>query len=114
MAQLEEALSARVAAQFASGPAGGVVGCVGLGAELGIGNLITFDMGGTSTDVCLIRGGEPAKKDLREIAGFPVRTRAIDIHTIGAGGGSVAWGDAGGVVNVGPPSGGAYPGPAAY
>ncbi|MBI1991179.1 MAG: hydantoinase/oxoprolinase family protein, partial [Betaproteobacteria bacterium] len=75
---------------FFSGPAGGVVGCVGLGAELGIGNLITFDMGGTSTDVCLIRDGEPAKKDMREIAGFPVRTRAIDIHTIGAGGGSIA------------------------
>jgi len=99
---------------FFSGPAGGVVGCVGLGAELGIGNLITFDMGGTSTDVCLIRGGEPAKKDLREIAGFPVRTRAIDIHTIGAGGGSIAWVDAGGLLKVGPQSAGAYPGPAAY
>jgi len=99
---------------FFSGPAGGVVGCVGLGAELGIGNLITFDMGGTSTDVCLIRDGEPAKKDLREIAGFPVRTRAIDIHTIGAGGGSIAWVDAGGLLKVGPQSAGAYPGPAAY
>ena len=99
---------------FFSGPAGGVVGCVGLGAELGIENLITFDMGGTSTDVCLIRDGEPAKKDLREIAGFPVRTRAIDIHTIGAGGGSIAWVDAGGLLKVGPQSAGAYPGPAAY
>ena len=99
---------------FFSGPAGGVVGCVGLGAELGIGNLITFDMGGTSTDVCLIRDGEPAKKDLREIAGFPVRTRTIDIHTIGAGGGSIAWVDAGGLLKVGPQSAGAYPGPAAY
>ncbi len=99
---------------FFSGPAGGVVGCVGLGAELGIGNLITFDMGGTSTDVCLIRDGEPAQKDLREIAGFPVRTRAIDIHTIGAGGGSIAWVDAGGLLKVGPQSAGAHPGPAAY
>ena len=99
---------------FFSGPAGGVVGCVGLGAELGIGNLITFDMGGTSTDVCLIRDGEPAKKDLREIAGFPVPTRTIDIHTIGAGGGSIAWVDAGGLLKVGPQSAGAYPGPAAY
>jgi len=99
---------------FFSGPAGGVVGCVGLGAELGLEDLITFDMGGTSTDVCLIRGGEPAKKNLREIAGFPVRTRTIDIHTIGAGGGSIAWVDAGGLLKVGPQSAGAYPGPAAY
>lgn len=99
---------------FFSGPAGGVVGSVGLGAELGIGNLITFDMGGTSTDVCLIRDGEPAKKDLREMGGFPVRTRTIDIHTIGAGGGSIAWVDAGGLLKVGPQSAGAFPGPAAY
>ena len=99
---------------FFSGPAGGVVGSVGLGAELGMGNLITFDMGGTSTDVCLIRDGEPAKKDLREMGGFPVRTRTIDIHTIGAGGGSIAWVDAGGLLKVGPQSAGAMPGPAAY
>ena len=99
---------------FFSGPAGGVVGCVGLGAELGMKNLITFDMGGTSTDVCLIRDGEPAKKDQREMAGFPVRTRTIDIHTIGAGGGSLAWVDAGGLMKVGPQSAGAFPGPAAY
>ncbi|MBI3069470.1 MAG: hydantoinase/oxoprolinase family protein, partial [Betaproteobacteria bacterium] len=59
---------------FFSGPAGGVVGCVGLGTELGIDDLISFDVGGTSTDVCLIRDGEPAKKDLREMSGFPVRT----------------------------------------
>ena len=82
--------------------------------SLGIGNLITFDMGGTSTDVCLIRDGEPAKKDLREMGGFPVRTRTIDIHTIGAGGGSIAWVDAGGLLKVGPQSAGAFPGPAAY
>ncbi len=99
---------------FFSGPAGGVVGCVGLGVELGIADLITFDMGGTSTDVCLIRDGAPAKKDLREMAGFPVRTRTIDIHTIGAGGGSIAWVDAGGLLKVGPQSAGAHPGPAAY
>ncbi len=71
-------------------------------------------MGGTSTDVCLIRDGEPAKKDLREMGGFPVRTRTIDIHTIGAGGGSIAWVDAGGLLKVGPQSAGAFPGPAAY
>ena len=99
---------------FFSGPAGGVVGCIGSGADIGVANQISFDMGGTSTDVCLIRDGEAARKDLREMAGFPVRTRSIDIHTIGAGGGSIAWVDAGGLLKVGPMSAGAYPGPAAY
>ena len=61
---------------------------MGLGEQLGLPNLITFDMGGTSTDVCLIREGEPAKKSERAMGGFPVRTRTLDIHTIGAGGGS--------------------------
>jgi N-methylhydantoinase A len=99
---------------FFSGPAGGVIGSVGLGEHLGLSNLITFDMGGTSTDVCLIRDGEPAKKSERQMGGFPVRTRTIDIHTIGAGGGSIAWVDAGGLLKVGPQSAGADPGPAAY
>jgi N-methylhydantoinase A len=99
---------------FFSGPAGGVVGCTGLGNEIGVRNQITFDMGGTSTDVCLIRDGQPAKKDQREMAGYPVRTRTIDLHTIGAGGGSIAWVDGGGLLKVGPMSAGAYPGPAAY
>ena len=99
---------------FFSGPAGGVIGSVGLGKHLGLPNLITFDMGGTSTDVCLIREGEPAKKSERAMGGFPVRTRTLDIHTIGAGGGSIAWVDAGGLLKVGPQSAGAYPGPAAY
>ena len=99
---------------FFSGPAGGVIGSVGLGEQLGLPNLITFDMGGTSTDVCLIRDGEPAKKSERTMGGFPVRTRTLDIHTIGAGGGSIAWMDAGGLLKVGPQSAGAYPGPAAY
>ena len=71
-------------------------------------------MGGTSTDVCLVRGGEPAKKNERTMGGFPVRTRTLDIHTIGAGGGSIAWVDAGGLLKVGPMSAGAFPGPAAY
>ena len=99
---------------FFSGPAGGVIGAVGIGGELGLPNLITFDMGGTSTDVCLIRDGEPAKKSERTMGGFPVRTRTLDIHTIGAGGGSIAWMDAGGLLKVGPQSAGANPGPAAY
>ncbi len=99
---------------FFSGPAGGVIGSVGIGRQLKLPDLITFDMGGTSTDVCLIRGGEPAKKSERAMGGFPVRTRTLDIHTIGAGGGSIAWMDAGGLLKVGPQSAGAYPGPAAY
>jgi len=99
---------------FFSGPAGGVIGGGGLGRQLGIPDLITFDMGGTSTDVCLIRNGEPAKKSERTMGGFPVRTRSLDIHTIGAGGGSIAWVDAGGLLKVGPMSAGAVPGPAAY
>lgn len=99
---------------FFSGPAGGVIGGVGLGKQLRQPNLITFDMGGTSTDVCLIRDLEPAKKSERQMGGFPVRTRTLDIHTIGAGGGSIAWMDAGGLLKVGPQSAGAIPGPAAY
>ncbi len=99
---------------FFSGPAGGVIGAVGLSRQLKAPNLITFDMGGTSTDVCLIRDGDPAKKSERQMGGFPVRTRTLDIHTIGAGGGSIAWIDAGGLLKVGPQSAGAFPGPAAY
>ncbi len=99
---------------FFSGPAGGVIGTVGIARQLKSPDLITFDMGGTSTDVCLIRDGEPAKKSERQMGGFPVRTRTLDIHTIGAGGGSIAWIDAGGLLKVGPQSAGAYPGPAAY
>jgi hypothetical protein len=96
---------------FFSGPAGGVISSRGLGAQVGITNLITFDMGGTSTDVCLIRDGAPILKTLRELGGFPVRTHTIDIHTIGAGGGSIAWVDAGGLLKVDPMSASAQPGP---
>ncbi|TCT06771.1 hydantoinase/oxoprolinase family protein [Aquabacter spiritensis] len=99
---------------FFSGPAGGVIGAVGLGAAVGVKDIITFDMGGTSTDVALIRNGVPAKHNVREMGGFPVRTRTLDIHTIGAGGGSIAWVDPGGLLKVGPQSAGAMPGPAAY
>lgn len=99
---------------FFSGPAGGVIGSARLGGRIGQPDLITFDMGGTSTDVCLIKGGEPAKKSQREMGGYPVRTRTLDLHTIGAGGGSIAWIDAGGLLKVGPRSAGAFPGPAAY
>ncbi|MDH3603455.1 MAG: hydantoinase/oxoprolinase family protein [Candidatus Tectomicrobia bacterium] len=99
---------------FFSGPAGGVIGSRGLGTQAGLKNLITFDMGGTSTDVCLIRDGAPGQKNVRELGGFPVRTPSLDIHTIGAGGGSIAWVDAGGLLKVGPMSAGSQPGPAAY
>ena len=99
---------------FFSGPAGGVMATVALGRQTGISKLITFDMGGTSTDVCLIKDGQPSMKNERDMGGFPVRTRTLDIHTIGAGGGSLAWIDAGGLLKVGPQSAGAYPGPAAY
>lgn len=99
---------------FFSGPAGGVIGAVGLGGAVEVKDIITFDMGGTSTDVALIRGGVPAKHNVREMGGFPVRTRTLDIHTIGAGGGSIAWVDPGGLLKVGPRSAGAMPGPASY
>ncbi len=97
-----------------SGPAGGVIASAALGRRIEVGNLISFDMGGTSTDVCLIQDGEPTKKNQREMAGLPVRARTLDIHTIGAGGGSIAWIDPGGLMKVGPESAGALPGPAGY
>src|SRR5258708_859059 len=109
-----EAVQALPINTFFSGPAGGVIGAAGLARDAGLPDIITFDMGGTSTDVCLVKGGRPARINQREIAGFPVRTATIDLHTIGAGGGSIAWVDAGGLPKVGPMSAGAQPGPAAY
>lgn len=91
-----------------SGPAGGV-----LGAALDSDRLITFDMGGTSTDVALIHDG-PTMTTQGRAAGLPVRLPMVDIHTIGAGGGSIAWLDDGGALRVGPRSAGATPGPACY
>jgi N-methylhydantoinase A/oxoprolinase/acetone carboxylase beta subunit len=75
---------------------------------------VSFDMGGTSTDVCLIRGGVPEPAPSRVVAGYPIRLPALDIHTIGAGGGSIARLDPGGALVVGPESAGAEPGPACY
>ncbi|MBM3219438.1 MAG: hydantoinase/oxoprolinase family protein [Candidatus Rokubacteria bacterium] len=97
-----------------SGPAGGVAAAVNLGRLTGQRNLITYDMGGTSTDVCLIEDLEPALTTEQHIAGLPNRTPQIEINSIGAGGGSVAWLDAGGALRVGPRSAGADPGPACY
>jgi N-methylhydantoinase A len=97
-----------------SGPAAGVVGAARMAKLAGEANVITFDMGGTSTDVCLVRNGAAEMAYGRDVAGFPVRLPAIDIHTIGAGGGSIARFGADGLLKVGPDSAGAEPGPACY
>jgi N-methylhydantoinase A/oxoprolinase/acetone carboxylase beta subunit len=112
------AVSAGIAARepvrtILSGPAGGAVGAVRLAKRLGIENVLTFDMGGTSTDVALIAGELPRRNDCL-IDGMPLRVPVIDIHTVGAGGGSIARRDAGGSLQVGPESAGADPGPACY
>jgi len=97
-----------------SGPAAGVQGAWAIGALAGEQGLITMDMGGTSCDVALIRDGVFARTTSGSIGGYPVGQQMIDIHTIGAGGGSVAWIDSGGALRVGPRSAGAVPGPACY
>jgi N-methylhydantoinase A len=97
-----------------SGPAAGVAGTVALGARYGIGQLISLDMGGTSLDVCLVPDGIPPVAPRQEIAGNPILAPAVDIVTVGAGGGSIARVDRAGRLRVGPESAGAAPGPAAY
>jgi N-methylhydantoinase A len=107
--------SVRLAASAVlSGPAGGIAGGRHAARLLSEGNLITFDMGGTSTDIALIEGGEPQLTGDKGVAGQKVAMPAIDIHTLGAGGGSIARVDAGGILYVGPESAGADPGPACY
>jgi N-methylhydantoinase A len=96
-----------------SGPAGGVVGALAAAREVGIEKIIAFDMGGTSTDVSLC-DGQPTMTGYSEIDGLPMLIPVIDIFTVGAGGGSIAYEDAGGALKVGPRSAGAQPGPAAY
>lgn len=97
-----------------SGPAAGVVAAGAVARRAGFGDAIAFDMGGTSSDVCLIRNGQPEVSTSAQIAGLPFRTPAVGIHTVGAGGGSIAWIDTGGALRVGPRSAGADPGPACY
>ncbi|MDQ2884321.1 MAG: hydantoinase/oxoprolinase family protein [Actinomycetota bacterium] len=97
-----------------SGPAAGVVAAGAVARSAGFGDAIAFDMGGTSSDVCLIRDGRPEVSTSAQIAGLPFRTPAVGIHTVGAGGGSIAWIDTGGALRVGPRSAGADPGPACY
>ena len=97
-----------------SGPAGGVLAGAAAAVANGFADAVTFDMGGTSTDVCLVRGGRPEVAAERAVDGLPVRLPSVDVHTIGAGGGSIARLDAGGALTVGPASAGAVPGPACY
>lgn len=97
-----------------SGPAAGVVGAAAVGRTIGMRNLVTFDVGGTSTDVSLIRDGLPLFTSTRSVAGYPVKTPMVDIHVIGAGGGSIASIDDAGSLKVGPQSAGAVPGPVGY
>lgn len=113
VSSLEEA-AAHASWALLSGPAGGVVGAARIAELAGFSDAIAFDMGGTSTDVCLISGGAAERSSERAVAGFPIRLPSVDVHTVGAGGGSIAWVDAGGALRVGPESAGAEPGPACY
>jgi N-methylhydantoinase A len=112
-------ISAKVAVQepvrtILSGPAGGVVGALRVAREAGVSNIITFDMGGTSTDVALCDSQGMRMTNEASVAGLPVAVSMMDIHTVGAGGGSIARVDEGGSLRVGPESAGADPGPACY
>ncbi|GAB3671257.1 hydantoinase/oxoprolinase family protein [Halopiger thermotolerans] len=97
-----------------SGPAAGVVGAAATVDDEDVAGLVTFDMGGTSSDVSLVRDGRAERTTDAEIDGLPIRTPMVDVNTVGAGGGSIAWVDAGGALRVGPESAGAEPGPACY
>jgi N-methylhydantoinase A/oxoprolinase/acetone carboxylase beta subunit len=110
---LEEAAD-RPVRLLLSGPAGGVLAAAALASAGGFEDGLTLDMGGTSTDVCLIWGGRPEPAAQRQVAGLPIRMPALDVHTIGAGGGSIARVDPGGALVVGPQSAAADPGPACY
>lgn len=97
-----------------SGPSTGVVAAQAIGEQTGFSNLITFDMGGTSSDVALMAGGTCKLASEAEVQGYPIKAPMLDIHTVGAGGGSIAHVDSGGLLKVGPRSAGADPGPVAY
>ena len=97
-----------------SGPAGGVAAGLFVSAQLGIDNFITYDMGGTSTDVCLVKDRQPGLAAQRIVSGLPLKIPQLDINTVGAGGGSIGWVDKDGRFAVGPQSAGAVPGPACY
>jgi len=110
-AQMARESSART---VLSGPAGGALIGVHLARALRTPNVITIDMGGTSSDICLIEAARPKMTTEADIEGYPIKLPMIDINTIGAGGGSIAWIDAGGALRVGPRSAGADPGPVCY
>jgi N-methylhydantoinase A len=112
-------VSAKIAAQqpvtlFLSGPAAGVIGAKVAAERSGVRDFVSLDMGGTSNDVAVVRGGEPLIAAEGSIGPYPVRTPMVDVNTIGAGGGSIAWIDGAGGLRVGPRSAGADPGPACY
>jgi N-methylhydantoinase A len=106
--------AARPVRTLLSGPAAGVMGAAWVAGQAGLDAIITFDMGGTSTDVARVEGGVPRVTAERTIDGYPVRIPALEIESVGAGGGSLAWVDSGGALKVGPQSAGAVPGPACY
>ena len=108
------AAAERCAGTFLSGPVGGVTGAVRVAASAGVEDIITFDMGGTSTDVALVYGLEPRMSHDNQIDAYPLKMPQLDIHTIGAGGGSIVWIQPDGTLGVGPRSAGAVPGPACY
>jgi N-methylhydantoinase A len=97
-----------------SGPAGGAVGAGLVARVSGDGNAVGLDMGGTSCDVCVVEGGRVRRTDSREVEGRVIQLPMVDVHTVGAGGGSIGWRDPGGALRVGPRSAGADPGPACY
>lgn len=109
-----EAVRNNPATVLLSGPAGGVTASLEAGARLGIRDMVTFDMGGTSADFSLITGGRTSATSSRAIMGDVLRVPSLDIHTISAGGGSLSWVDLGGALRVGPQSAGSSPGPACY
>ena len=113
LASLDEA-RAHAALTVLSGPAGGAAGAAWAALAAGEPDALCFDMGGTSCDVCVIEGGAVREASGRPVGGRPVALPMLDVHTVGAGGGSIAWRDAGGALRVGPQSAGARPGPAAY
>jgi len=113
VATVDEA-AAHPATILVSGPAGGVVGAGLVARRAGFEHAIAFDMGGTSTDVCLLPGGRAERVAGHDVGGFPIRLATVDLHTVGAGGGSLVRRDAGGAIRVGPESAGAHPGPACY
>jgi len=113
LADVERA-GAHAATTVLSGPAGGAAGAAWAAAAAGDQGALCFDMGGTSCDVCVIEDGRVRETDGRRVGDRPIALPMLDLHTVGAGGGSVAWADAGGALRVGPRSAGARPGPACY